>query len=283
MKFWKRWRSRRRANDAVLFRAHAHTPASERELKRLAGELGGAYDVWLVGYCLTSGQLDEFHYDRTLAYQQADLVALAYPGKFADVDWQNPVGHNDLPVMKFFQDHPGYERFWIVEYDVRFSGPWSTLFSDLASSSADILSTTVQTYTENPAWHHWAFIRTGEDTVPLGRMVKGFMPFSRLSRAALAAIHERYRAGWSGHYEGTWATIASLRGLAIEDIGGSGSFVPPRRRGMYYSNASLDPDLSPGTFVYRPPFAEEELSASSPMAMEIARISPGVLWHPVKS
>ena len=63
----------------------------------------------------------------------------------------------------------------------------------------------------------------GED-VPLERRVKGFMPFCRLSHNLLAACDARYREGLSGHSEVIWPTIASLAGLLLEDIGGSGSF-----------------------------------------------------------
>jgi hypothetical protein len=34
------------------------------------------------------------------------------------------------------------------------------------------------------------------------------------------AMDEAYQAGFGGHLEATWSTLARLRGFAIEDIGG---------------------------------------------------------------
>ena len=102
--------------------------------------------------------------------------------------------------MKFFLDRPEYNYYWIIEYDVRFSGLWPALFADLSSSGADLLCTTMQTWAEHPNWAHWSTLNSGAEAVPLERRVKGFMPFCRLSHVLLAACDARYRKG-SGHPE----------------------------------------------------------------------------------
>ncbi|WP_342150815.1 DUF3405 domain-containing protein [Methylorubrum sp. SB2] len=43
------------------------------------------------------------------------------PGHFVDRDL-------DLPVIWFFRRYGGYRRYWLTEYDVRFSGHWMVLF-----------------------------------------------------------------------------------------------------------------------------------------------------------
>src|SRR5262249_43118806 len=154
---------------------------------------------------------------------------------------------------------PDYDYYWIIEYDVRFSGAWPDLLADLSTSGADLLCTTMQTWTENPNWAHWNTLTTGGEDVPPERRVKGFMPFCRLSRALLAACDARYRRGWSGHSEVLWPTIASLAGLRLEDIGGNGGFTPVERRGRYYQNTPSEWSQFPGTFVYRPCFADRNL------------------------
>ena len=58
---------------------------------------------------------------------------------------------------------------------------------------------------------------------------------------------------WGGHTEVLYPTIARHRGFGIEDLGGAGPFCPPASRGQFYSNNNDDPNLSPGTFVFRPP------------------------------
>jgi len=271
----------RRANGAkmkrevLLYYSHFCSPAVRREIARLRNELDSRYDIFAVGYCRSAGALKGIDCVPALEYSADDLIALPYPGKVRQFDPDNFIGNADLVPMKFFFDRPGYDYYWIVEYDVRFSGAWPELFADLSSSAADLLCTTMQAWTENPNWAHWGTLGTGGEEVPLERRVKGFMPFSRLSYAMLAACDARYREGWNGHCEVIWPTIASLVGLRLEDIGGNGSFTPAERRGRYYQNTASEWSQFPGTFVYRPCFADRNLFGPQCHFT-------GTLWHPVK-
>ena len=46
-------------------------------------------------------------------------------------------GHTDLIALHFFRTHPNYERYWFVEYDVRFSGAWRDFFGAFDDNDAD--------------------------------------------------------------------------------------------------------------------------------------------------
>jgi len=208
-------------------------------------------------------------------YTADDLTALPDPGKTGRFDPANFIGNADLVPMKFFLDRSECDCYWIIEYDVRFSGAWPVLFADLSSSGADLLWTTMQTWAESPNWAHWSTLNTGGENLQLNRRVKGFIPFCRASHALLSACDARYRGGWSGYSEVLWPTIASLAGLRLEDIGGNGSFTPAERRGRYYQNTPSEWSQFPGTFVYRPSFADRNLFGPQ---YHFA----GTLWHPVK-
>jgi hypothetical protein len=261
--------------EVILYYSHFCSPAVQREIARLRNELDSRYDIFTVGYCRSPGALGGIDCVPALEYSADDLISLPYPGKISQFDPGNFFGNADLVPMKFFLDRPYYDYYWIIEYDVRFSGAWPELFADLSSSSADLLCTTMQTWTENPNWAHWGTLTTGDEDVPLERRVKGFMPFCRLSHALLAACDARYRTGWNGHCEIIWPTIASLSGLRLEDIGGSSSFTPADRRGRYYQNTPSEWSQFPGTFVYRPCFADRNLFGPQCHFT-------GMLWHPVK-
>jgi hypothetical protein len=235
--------------EAILFRAHGFSAGAALELRRLTEQAGGDRDVWLVGFCEDADALERYEHERTVAFDAASLSALPYPSKIRGGDWNRMFGNNDLPVMRFFLDRPGYERVWVVEYDVRFTGRWDSLLADLSSSPADLLGTTVQTYADNPNWCNWASLT---DRVDRRHWIKGFLPFARVSHKALAAIDAGYRLGWAGHSEAVWPTLTGLAGLAIEDVGGCGRFVPAGRKDRYYHNNPLDPHLRPGSFVFRP-------------------------------
>jgi hypothetical protein len=166
----------------------------------------------------------------------------------------------------------------VIEDDVRCSESWTGVFNELGASQADLLMTVVQDYPEWPNWYWWTHMITGTEALPLQKRVKGFLPFCRLSAACVEAIDRKYREGWGGHYEVTWANIARVSGLTIEDIGGQGKYTPLERRGQYYSCTVGDPTLFPGSFIFRPAF--QDTGESEFGKGETQR---GILWHPVKA
>jgi hypothetical protein len=208
-------------------------------------------------------------------YRRADLAALPYPKKIASANWITPAGENDLPVLAFYREQPGYDFYWIVEYDVRYTGHWGTLFGELRSSDAAFLSTTIWDYEDDPGWSWWSALVNA----PSGELqrVRCFTPFCRLSNGALATIDHWYREGGAGHYELTWPSVCKARGLRIEDIGGWGRYTPERWRGKHYINTPREWNLSPGTFVFRPAFRDKGLLTE---AMKYG--GRPMLWHPVK-
>ena len=245
--------------EAILYLSRFCSPAVLREVARLRAELDRHYEIFVAGYCRTPGALAGIDTVPTLEYSTDDLMSLPYPAKMSRFDPDNFFGNADLPPMKFFLERPDYDYYWLIEYDVRFSGAWPQLFGDLSSSSADLLCTTMQTWTENPNWAHRDTLVSAGEEVPLERRIKGFMPFSRASRALLKECDARYRRGWGGHHEVLWPTIGNLAGLRLEDIGGNGSFTPAGRRGRYYHNTASEWSQFPGTFVFRPSFADRNL------------------------
>lgn len=263
------------ARQVVVYYSHVDSPAVRREITTLRAQLDERYAIVVAGYCASPDALRGLDFVPTFAYSPGAMTALPYPGKLAPFTPENYSGCVDLVPLRFFRDHPHYEHYWIIENDVRFCGDWSSLFAELGASDADLLCTTIQTYAENPDWAHWNTLRAGADEIPLERRVKGFIPFGRVSRRLFEACDARYRAGWSGHSEVLWPTIATQAGMRVEDIGGHGSFTPSARRGRYYYNAAHDWSLFPGTFVYRPCFTEQDIAGPS-------QRFPGWLWHPVK-
>lgn len=264
---------RRRPRQVVLYRAHYATPAIRREIARLRNELGPAYDIAVIGYCADPAALSDITEAPTHAYTRADLEYLPNGEQIDDPYWRFTGGLDDLPVHRFFRDHPRYDYYWTIEYDVRYTGNWAELFRELGTSRADLLATTIQRHDENPGWYHWYRVTRAGAPLPASDLVKAFVPFCRLSRAALTAIGQALQAGLIGNYEATWATATAQAGLIIEDIGGRGSFTVRKRAGRFYVNTPLDDHLSPGTFVFRPVRREDEIDPAFGPA----------LWHPVKS
>jgi hypothetical protein len=174
----------------------------------------------------------------------------------------------DLPLMWYFHENPQYDYYWVMEYDVRFTGDWASFFGHFAASRSDLLATTLFDFEFRPSWDNWGTLRSPRP-VPERERVRALFPLYRLSNASLGALHEAYSDGWSGHYEVTIPTILKTRGLVLEDIGGSGKYVGPGNHNRFYQNSPERAGLAPGTFTV----AANQVADSYP---------PNLLWHPIK-
>jgi hypothetical protein len=255
--------SQRHAN-AVLFLTHFWDEACAAQVGRLRAELGDKYDICVIGY-IGSGAAPEVPEDvPAMFYNEADFDP--YP-EFSDLTLR----YSQIIGPRFFQEFPNYHHYWMIEYDVRYTGNWSDLFAELDAPAVDLYATVIQRRLENPDWYHWPLLRTGNDVLAEGDHVKIFTPVMRVSNTAFRTILAAYGRGWSGTYEVLWSTVVAWAGLKIEDIGAFGSFTPPARRGRHYICSALDPHLTPGSFVFRPSILEQEVAPDPPL-----------LWHPVK-
>jgi hypothetical protein len=195
-----------------------------------------------------------------------------YINKIGGADWRLWRGGNtDLIGLHFFLANPDYDRYWFLEYDLRFSGSWATLFDHFEQSDADLLAASVRRGTTQPDWYYWPSLQVpdGMERPPLEEMFACFMPLARISKRGFKTIDQAYRAGWSGHCEVTWPTILNRFGLTIEDIGGHGEFARPENRNRFYTNNPLSVDLNPGSLVFRP-------------VRFCCGLRRNTLWHPVK-
>jgi hypothetical protein len=259
-------------SSVILFRVHEDVDLYRDALAKLRAELP-TYRVEVVSY-LKHKTAATGVFDRGYIVDAADIARLPYEVRLSGFNPDDPTAYNELPVMHFFRANPGYDYYWIVEYDVHCAGRWSALFEALATSSADLLGTTIMDRSESPDWWHWSHLHWGDAPLPLEACVRAFMPFGRVSRAALTAIDAAYVDGLTGHPEGGWPTVCRMRGLTIEDIGGDGPYTPERWKNKHYWNTRGDPWLAPGSFIYRPVMSMAEIDDSAP---------PPMLWHPIKA
>ncbi len=251
--------------DAILHLTHVVDDAVLREHEKLRQDAAGLAEVWMVLNETEHARRVELpEHFRVFRFSARDLKALPYPAKERAVRSYNV----DLFVITFFLGAPAYDRYWVVEYDMRFSGSWATLLSAFAGNDADLLATTVFRRADCPAWENFRGVSTpGLD--PSGWLA-AFLPFYRISHRALEALHAAYCAGWAGHCEVTIPSLVAARGWRVEDLGGDGPFTAAENRHRFYRNTPANDDRAPGTLVFRPVRSEPG-------------DEPDMLWHPVKS
>lgn len=148
-------------------------------------------------------------------------------------------GSNHFPLLKFFKENQGYDYYWLVEDDVRFSGEWKDFFGSFASCTSDFLSSVIEAKAENPNWYWWTSLKTGNEVIAEEKLLKSFNPIYRLSRQALACIDAYLIIGWMGHHEVLLPTLLYNEGFLLEDFGGEGTFVRPENKAKFYDDTSM--------------------------------------------
>ena len=193
---------------------------------------------------------------------------LPYPNKIGPNFFLKPL-NTDVAILLYWKDCPGYERYWVIEDDVEYTGNLGTLICDLQRLDADLLATHVRHLPDD--WDYIDKFRSGlnESTVPKNSRLT-FLPFHAVTNKALAAIDAAYREGWAGQYEMTWPAILDHAGLRITDLGGNGPYVAEGFKGRHYI------DLSPGDYLKHGSFGTKRVRLGKGR-------QPEILWHPVKT
>ena len=269
-------------NTVVLVLSHVIDPGIARLFRKIWDDCHGRFSVRYL--CdNTRGKFGRFTSDPRYTLFTVDrLMALGYPGK-QRLHYSEPegkrggyhkarnfvMGNAELALLAFYRDNPGFDFYWLVEYDVRYTGSWRVFFSHFGSSQTDLLGTSLMKRVDCPDWSWWKSLNIGEREIGPDGYLRGFFPIYRLSNRALRQLDSDYRTGVSGHYECLIPTLLHHAGLSIEDIGGDGSFVRPENINRFYQNNRASHSLAPGTFVFMP-------------GLDRPGKQPDTLWHPVK-
>ena len=259
---------------AILYLSHSVNKTQWRAYKRLERECITFADLYYV-LNLSSENIPP-NAEGTFPITPMQRATLALPSREGNEGWWMDTSQSHTEVIQSGIDHAilafrkikaEYDYYWIVEYDLEFSGRWSKLFDAFADNSSDLLCSNLHRYETNPHWGWWKSLQWPYDTEP--ELIRGFFPFARLSARAIDAIISAGQDGMDGFYEVSWPTTLQHRGLIVEDIGGDGAFVQSVNINRWYTSTLANHTLSPGTLVARP-----------------IRFRPGrrqnFLWHPVK-
>lgn len=267
---------------AILILTHLNNQDALETYTTVSSECSETQDVFIL--CDNSKKHFENRVkdDRYFLFSKENLTTLPFPGKSApgklesphEADWHHQrfnfdPGNVDLPIHYFFNQFPNYAHYWVIEYDVRFSGAWRDFFSTYETSDADLIGTTMTRRTATEDWFHWPSLDLLDRKIEKRNQIRGFFPIYRLSSRALRQLDADYRSGVGGHFECLIPTLLHDAGMTIEDIGGSGEFVRPANVNRFYRNTPTAASLGPGTFVFRP-------------VMEKPGVEPNMLWHPVR-
>jgi len=179
-------------------------------------------------------------------------------------------GNNHYPLLKFYRENPGYDYYWVIEDDVRFSGDWALLFDSFINHSADFITCTIRHWIEEPTWGWWRLEHKSKE-IPLEKRIKSFNPIYRISNSALDFLNKVLLDGWWGHHEVLMPTMLKNGGYEIADFGGVSKYTPKGFVKKFYTANKWDKEglMTYGTMRWKPVF-------------DSVGLEPDKLYHPVK-
>jgi hypothetical protein len=263
-------------NQAILYLSHVVNKTLWRSYKRLRSDCANFADVYFLLNLSSESIPANANAKGAFPVTPAQRAKLGHPSRAGKVGWWMDASPShtqivqsgfDQALLVFRQMKPEYDFYWLVEFDVEFSGNWSELIKSFADNKSDLLCSSIHRQETNPHWGWWQSLLWPHGPKP--ELIRGFFPFARLSARALDTIIEAGQAGVDGFQEVLWPTVLHNHGMIIEDIGGDGPFVRPGNINRWYTSTPANDTLSPGTLVARP------------IRMRPGR-NPNKLWHPVK-
>lgn len=169
-------------------------------------------------------------------------------------------GSNHFPVLLFHKDHPEYDYYWNIEYDVYFNGDWHCLFSAYEFINTDFITSHIAYYSDLPSWMWWSSMQLTTLSIPQADFVRSFNPIYRISNRALKRLNEVLKEQNAGHHEVLIPTVLHNTGYTIGDLG-------------YFYSPGIDDNDANCSMRFRPVHDR----------MEIERKGiDNLLYHPVK-
>jgi hypothetical protein len=182
-------------------------------------------------------------------------------------------GNCHLAFLDFYRRHPGFQYYWLIEYDVMMTGDWQDFFGAFSDLHADLLASHLRTRDEEPDWYWWNTMAPPKGQAMASELIRAFCPIQRMSRRALELLETKAKEGWGGHFECLVPTLLRDNGYSLVDFGGDGRLVPQGFRNRYYTSFSWrDGTLEHfGSMRFRPSFPSPFL------------LKRQALYHPVKA
>jgi len=248
------------AEEIVLYLTHKIDKWVIKEFNNLKDTAGGR-QVILLYHGEYDGQLPTPNF----CFSDEDLWELGYPTMGGSLI----PGQTHFPLFRYFKEkNNSADYYWLVEYDVRFTGEWSYLFDSFQESAADWISSLIRTYVQHPQWDWWELNHPTKYITKENRLAS-FNPIYRVSRKAIKFLDGAFLDGWKGHFEVSVPTLLNYEEFELQDFGGNGEFVKGRKNIFYINFGFLNHLYEFGTFRYRP-------------IIDSAGLLKNKLYHPVK-
>lgn len=251
---------------AILFVTHVYSEEIEHQINKLRAEAEDFASVYVV-YQADKVKLKLPENVKRHAFTIETLNKLGYtPWGCTIMD-----GNFHFVLLDFYRQHPEYDYYWLIEYDVRFSGHWNDFFSFFQDKDEDFWTAHVEEKEDNPAWMRWHEIELRNIPLNDSCLLKSFNPICRFSNRAFALLHSRCLLGDRGHNELLMPTLFKHFKQKIADFGGTGRYTYKKYPNLFYLYDKDDTETDRCTHRVQP--------RHDVTTMRI----PDKIYHPVKS
>ena len=255
---------------AVIFQSHVWSAVHTLRYERLRREIGDLADCHILFHAPADAEL------------RATIAAYPEAQFFESEELQQRLGYRFLreqkivpgsahfPILEFSRRH-AYDRYWLIESDVEFSGNWSELIKRTSNSDAHFITSHIRSHAETPSNMWWRSLSAPNDlptTASGDWRCMAFLPVARFSAQALRAVDQAHQLGWRGHAEALIPSVLRQAGLEMADL---------KQFGALYQPQAKDPVARTnyrGSMRWRPLISLNEFAK---------HWAPDTLYHPVKS
>lgn len=255
---------------ALLWITHLWDQDIEKEFERfLHLDYPGSPEVWLILDSRTpDAETLTRRYNNCHVIVESELFSrLPYPRLDKELLWE----HVHFFVLDFYLVHPEYDYYWVVEFDVRYTGEWESFLRFYETYDHDLITSHIRHFREEPFFWWYNTLQHPTETIDKERFLRSFNVIYRISNRALALIHEKQMSGWRGFFEVSYPTLLDVSGYTLLDFGGNSEYTPPGLKNTVYTSDST----SDG---YPSPFCT--------MRWRPSRVRAGIrrnkIYHPVK-
>ena len=128
--------------------------------------------------------------------------------------------HNFESLLNhIYEQRAGFDHYWIIEYDVRYSGDWASFLSEQNQTcTADaLLINGIWPFNGDNNWWVWHELEWGKEK-PLAERYAGFIFLGRFSKELLQCVHEQIgiRSGYAEIYLATLCNEFGFSSAAID-------------------------------------------------------------------
>ena len=264
--------------NCIMFVCHQMNDFIKHQIAKILNDINGhkdEYDLWILFNNekgeVTSKNLNIY----TFNIEKCKKFGLEFHTYYFNCSL-GFYGHNfEYSFMAFYKEHPEYNFYWLIEWDVYCNGNWYDLFSYYDKNHKDVDLYTTHINYGNGQWQQsWSpqsnYIWPKTFEITNDNKCKCFNPIDRFSNNALNTLCDYYEKGDYGFYECMMPTIFINNGLTLKTFGKTTEYNKDNRFVDDFSDEHFE-------------FINDETVQYSHKYQYKSELEEGKIYHPIKT